>query len=143
MSERILTVHKIERRRKIWAVVIGINNYPYIRPLKYAVNDAKAFYQHLVDSTMIPPENILLLLNEDAKLTRLRSTLGTYLKNKAGREDMVIIYFAGHGATEKDVTSPDGDGLEKYLLPYDVEPKDLYATALPMGEISRIFGSPS
>jgi uncharacterized caspase-like protein len=88
---------------------------------------------------MIPPENILLLLNEDAKLTRLRSTLGTYLKNKAGREDMVIIYFAGHGATEKDVTSPDGDGLEKYLLPYDVEPKDLYATALPMGEISRIF----
>jgi hypothetical protein len=139
LSERILTVHKIERRRKIWAVVIGINNYPYIRPLKYAVNDAKAFYQHLVDSTMIPPENILLLLNEDAKLTRLRSTLGTYLKNKAGREDMVIIYFAGHGATEKDVTSPDGDGLEKYLLPYDVEPKDLYATALPMGEISRIF----
>jgi len=35
--------------------------------------------------------------------------------------------------------SPDGDGLEKYLLPYDVDPKDLYATALPMGEISRIF----
>ena len=52
---------------------------------------------------------------------------------------MVIIFFAGHGATEKDVMSPDGDGLEKYLLPYDADPKDLYATALPMGEISRIF----
>jgi uncharacterized caspase-like protein len=35
--------------------------------------------------------------------------------------------------------SPDGDGLEKYLLPYDADPDDLYATALPMGEISRIF----
>jgi hypothetical protein len=139
LTERILTVHRIERRRKIWAVVIGVNNYPHTRQLKYAVNDAKAFYQHLVDFTMIPPENILLLLNKDARLTRLRSTLGTYLKNKAGKEDMVIIYFAGHGATEKDVTSPDGDGLEKYLLPYDVDPKDLYATALPMGEISRIF----
>jgi hypothetical protein len=139
LTERILTVRKIERRRNIWAVVIGVNNYPHIRHLRYAVNDAKAFYQHLVDFTRIPPENILLLLNEDAKLTKLRSTLGTYLKNKAGKEDMVIIYFAGHGATEKDVTSPDGDGLEKYLLPYDVNPKDLYATALPMGEISRIF----
>jgi len=52
---------------------------------------------------------------------------------------MVIIYFAGHGATEREATSPDGDGLEKYLLPYDVDPKELYATAMPMEEISRLF----
>ena len=65
--------------------------------------------------------------------------LGTYLKKRAGREDMVIIYFAGHGATEKDMISPDGDGLEKYLLPFDADPKDLYASALPMREISHIF----
>jgi uncharacterized caspase-like protein len=52
---------------------------------------------------------------------------------------MVIIFFAGHGATEGDVMSPDGDGLEKYLLPFDANPKDLYATALPMREISHIF----
>lgn len=139
LTEKLLSIHKIERRRKIWAVIIGINNYPNVRHLKYAVNDANAVYDHLVNYNKIPSENVLLLLNEDAKLTKLRSTLGTYLKNKAGKEDMVIIYFAGHGATEKDVTSPDGDGLEKYLLPYDVDPKDLYATALPMGEISRIF----
>jgi uncharacterized caspase-like protein len=35
--------------------------------------------------------------------------------------------------------SPDGDGLEKYLLPYGADPKDLYASALPMREISHIF----
>jgi len=139
LTERILTINKIETRRKIWAVVIGINNYPQIRQLNYAVNDAKAFYQYLINFNKIPPENIVLLLNEDAKLMKIRSTLGTYLKNMASKEDMVIIYFAGHGATEKEATSPDGDGLEKYLLPYDVNPKDLYATALPMGEISRIF----
>ena len=138
-TEKLLSVNKIERRRKIWAVIIGINNYPNVRQLKYAVNDANALYKHLVSYTKIPPENVLLLLNEDAKLTKLRSTLGTYLKNMAAKEDMVIIYFAGHGATEKNVTSPDGDGLEKYLLPYDVNPEDLYATALPMEEISRIF----
>jgi len=69
----------------------------------------------------------------------MRSALGTHLKNNAGKDDMVIIFFAGHGATEKDVMSPDGDGLEKYLLPFDAEPKDLYATALPMDEVSRIF----
>jgi uncharacterized caspase-like protein len=52
---------------------------------------------------------------------------------------MVIIYFAGHGATERDKMSPDGDGLEKYILPYDAQPKDLYASALPMREISHIL----
>ena len=52
---------------------------------------------------------------------------------------MVIIYFADHGATEKDVIRPDGDGLEIYLLPFDADPEDLYASALPMREISHSF----
>lgn len=138
-SEKILVVKQVELRKNIWAVVVGINDYPHTRRLKWAVNDAKAFYRHLVDVIQIPPENVTLLLNQDAGLSRLRSSLGTHLKKKAGKEDMVIIYFAGHGATEKDVLSPDGDGLEKYLLPYDVDPQDLYASALPMREISHIF----
>jgi len=137
--EKILTVHKVEIRKNIWAAVIGVNNYPHVRKLHYAVNDARAFYDHLVHSNHIPAENVTLLLNQEVNLTKVRSILGTHLKNKAGKDDMVIIYFAGHGATEKDVMSPDGDGLEKYLLPYDADPKDLYATALPMEEISRIF----
>jgi hypothetical protein len=138
-SEKILTVHKVEIQKNIWAAVIGVNNYLHVRKLQYAVNDAKAFYDHLVHSNQIPAENVTLILNQEANLTKVRSILGTHLMSKAGKDDMVIIYFAGHGATEKDVMSPDGDGLEKYLLPYDADPKDLYATALPMGEISRIF----
>ena len=139
LSEKSLKVHYTERRKNIWAVVIGINRYPKVRPLKYAVDDARIFYNHLVDFSQIPRENVTLLLDQDATLTRVRSALGTHLKNKAGKDDMVIIFFAGHGATEKEGMSPDGDGLEKYLLPFDADPKDLYATALPMGEISKIF----
>jgi hypothetical protein len=139
ISEKTLRVQHAERRKNVWAVVVGVNRYPKVRPLKYAVNDAKIFYNHLVEFSQIPRENVTLLLDQDATLTRMRSTLGTHLKNMAGKDDMVIIFFAGHGATEKDVMSPDGDGLEKYLLPYDSDPKDLYATAMPMAEVSRIF----
>ena len=138
-SERTLTVHYVEKNKNIWAVVIGIDTYPKIRELKYAVNDARTFYDHLVKHNDIPSENVILLLNQDATLIKIRSTLGTILKNKAGKDDMVIIFYAGHGATERDAYSPDGDGLEKYLLPFDADLKDLYATALPMGELSRIF----
>jgi hypothetical protein len=139
-AEKIISVRSVEKKRNVWAVVIGVNSYPNIRRLKYAVNDATAFCNHLVEYNQVPKENVVLLLDEDANLTRLRSALGIYLKNKASKEDMVIIYFAGHGATERDATSPDGDGLEKYLLPYDVDPKELYATAMPMEEISRLLG---
>jgi hypothetical protein len=138
-TEKTLIVHHIARRRNVWAVVIGINDYPRVRKLKYAVNDAKAFYDLLVNTNQIPAENVFLLVNDQADLKQMRSTLGTRIKNKASRDDMVIIYFAGHGATERDPMSPDGDGLEKYLLPYDADPKDLYASALPMREITHIF----
>ncbi len=137
--EKSITVDCVERRRNLWAVVVGINSYPNIRPLKYAVADARAFYDLLVTGNQVPAENVFLLLNEQATLPALRSALGTKVKNSAGADDMVIIYFAGHGATERDMMSPDGDGLEKYLLPYEADPNDLYASALPMREVAHIF----
>jgi hypothetical protein len=138
-TEKTVTVQYIERLKNIWAVVIGIDKYPNIRQLKYAVSDAGLFYDHLIKRNRIPTENVVLLLNQDATLTKIRIILGTDLKNKASKDDMVVIYFAGHGATERDAQSPDGDGLEKYLLPFDADLKDLYATALPIEELSRIF----
>jgi len=37
----------------------------------------------------------------------------------------VIIFLAGHGAAEQDVSSPDGDGLEKYILPSNADQRPL------------------
>ncbi len=138
-TEKIIQVKRIERRRRTWAVVVGINNYQRVPKLKYALNDARGFYDYLTKVANIPPENVVLLLDEKATLSSLRSALGTMLKRKASKDDTVIIFFAGHGATEKDALSLDGDGLEKYLLPYNADPNDLYATALPMREIGYIF----
>ena len=138
-SEKKVVVSYAETRKNVWAVMIGINNYQNVRHLKYATKDALAFYNYLVKTIRIPEENIFLLLNEQAYLYKIRSVLGTHLKRKAGKDDMVIIFFAGHGATEEDSMSPDGDGLEKYILPYDADLKNLYASALPMSEISKIF----
>ena len=138
-SEQIVSVRRNPLRRNVWAVVVGINRYARLPRLKYAVNDARAFYDFLINANRIPAEKVTLLTDAQADLKNLRSVLGTELKRNAGQDDRVIIYFAGHGATERDTMSPDGDGLEKYLLPYDAEPDDLYATAMPMREIAHIF----
>ena len=139
ITEKTITVHMTKKRGEIWAVIIGINKYRNLPSLKYAVNDAREIYRYMIEVNQVPQDHIWLLLDEDATLDNIRSTLGTKLRRKAGKEDMVIVYLAGHGATEKDDSSPDGDGLEKYILPHNADPSDLYASAMPMGEISRIF----
>lgn len=139
VTERTVIVHFTPSRRNVWAVVVGINDYPHLPKLKYAVNDAKAFRRLLVEKNLVPAENITVLLNEQATLRKLRSALGTGLKGAAGSDDMVIIFYAGHGATERDAMSVDGDGLEKYILTYDTDPSDLFSTALPMRDLALIF----
>ncbi|MFO7706975.1 MAG: caspase family protein [Desulfobacterales bacterium] len=125
-------------RRNIYAVVVGINDYPKFPKLKYAVNDAREFLRFLVETNNIPTQNITVLINEEATITNLRSALGTTLRTAAGPADMALIFFAGHGTTEPDSESADGDGVEKYLLAYDTIPGDLYSTGLPMREVSHI-----
>jgi hypothetical protein len=138
-SQKILSVQLAKKREEVYSVVIGINKYKNFPSLKYAVNDARDFYRYLVEVNQVPKDHIWLLLDEEASLERIRSTLGTLLPRSAGKNDTVIIFLAGHGATDKDPSSPDGDGLEKYILPHNANPKDLYATAMPMSEVARIF----
>jgi len=139
INQKSISVQLVMKREEVYAVVIGINKYKNLPSLKYAVNDAREFYRYLVEVNKIPKNHVWLLLDEEATLDKMKSTLGTSLRQNAGKDDTVIIFLAGHGATEHDASSPDGDGLEKYILPYNANPKDLYASALPMSEIARIF----
>ena len=50
-----------------------------------------------------------------------------------------FIYYAGHGAPEVDLSGQEPDGYSKYLVPYDAESKDLFATAINMAEVETFF----
>lgn len=126
-----------------WAVVIGIGQYKdhAIRPLRFAVADAKAVYDFLVDPKGggFPKGNVQLLLDQQATQVVLRSALGTTLARRAVGGDTVFIYYAGHGAPEADLANREPDGYAKYLVPYDADPKDLFATAINMAEVETFF----
>lgn len=126
-----------------YAVVIGIGKYkdPGIPTLKYAANDALSIYNILIDPKYgnFPKENVLLLLDEQATLTEIKSAMGTYLARKAGKDDTVAIYFAGHGSPEIDPTGKADDRLEKFIVPYDARKDDLFGYGLSMDEIRNIY----
>ncbi|MBI4247339.1 MAG: caspase family protein, partial [Candidatus Rokubacteria bacterium] len=123
-----------------WAVVIGIDQYrnPSIASLRYATADAEAVFRLLTTKGGVKPENARLLLNEQATQRALRQVLGDVLRQKALKDDEVIIYYAGHGTTEPDAGAEGG--LAKYLVPWDADPESLFSTAIPMEEVDRVFG---
>jgi hypothetical protein len=127
-----------------WAVVIGIGRYDRaeIPALRYAAADAEKFAEVLVDQGGFRKDRVLLLTDRSERKPTLRNVkwaLGTFLARSAGKDDLVVIFFAGHGAPEIDPRGTEPDGLAKYLVPIDADPDDLYATALPMDELQTIF----
>lgn len=126
-----------------YGVVIGIGKYKDkdIPTLKYAKEDALEIYNILTDPKYgnFPEENVRLLLDEQATLTEIKSAMGTFLAREAGKDDLVCIYFAGHGSPEIDPTGKADDKLEKFIVPYNAKKDDLFSSGLSMDMIRRIL----
>jgi uncharacterized caspase-like protein len=119
-----------------WAVIVGVSEYqnPGIPSLKFADKDAEAFANFLrrPEGGGYDSDHLHLLLNKDATLANVRANLINFL-NQAIDMDLVIIYFAGHGAPEP--ARPQN----MYLLTYDSDPMALGTTAFPMWDIQTVL----
>ena len=124
-----------------WAVVIGINRYRdrRIPALATAEADAEKMAATISGRIGLTRDHIKVLKGTDATQQSIRSALGTWLARKATKDDLVLIFYAGHGAPETDYSKKSPDGYAKYLVPYDAKADDLFATAIPMTEIATIF----
>lgn len=142
-SSKSVTIYRESQRGELWAAVIGINRYQNSKiSLKYARNDAEAFADYLRNHMGLDDKHLFELYDAKASLRNIRSVLGTKLRRKADSpEDTVFIFYAGHGAPLEDYTNKDGDGISKYILPYDADLEDIYSSAMPMDEIAQIFSA--
>lgn len=121
-----------------YAVVVGVSRYRNasagLSNLRYADRDARAFRDFLLspEGGSFHPENIRFLINEDATAENVRSALFTFL-TKPGPDDLVVLYFAGHGAADPN------DPRNLYLLTHDTKPDDMGGTAFPMWQLLDVF----
>ena len=133
-AQAALAAAAIAPDAKTFALLIGISQYqklPQDLWLQYAHADAATFAQHLQSGRGggVPPENLLLLSNEQATTAAVRNAFQTFLRNRAGKKDTVFIMVAGHGTV---------DSKGAYILTYDSDPQDLSTTAIPMQEIQDL-----
>jgi uncharacterized caspase-like protein len=127
-----------------WALVIGIASFEdkIIPPLNYTANDAKSFADVLLSPKygQFKPENVHILLNEQATTRHIKEQLN-WLARSAAPDDVVVVYIAAHGSPREVDTA----GVS-YIITHDTDigtdinnpdVDSLYATALPMIDLAN------
>jgi formylglycine-generating enzyme required for sulfatase activity len=119
-------------KSKRWALIIGIGQYESkddINPLRFAVNDATAIRDALIDplSGTFLADHVLLLTDSALQKPTRANILENLavLENMMKPEDTLLIFFSGHGYPK---------GQEVYLLPQDARLTILQKTAIPLTE---------
>lgn len=113
------------------ALVVGVANYPKVRPLPETVlHDARDLRDLLTDPTACgyPPDQVTQLLDGEATAAALRAALEA-LAARTDPDDTAVVYFSGHGAH---------DVAQQYILPYDCNPTDLPGTAISGDEMTAL-----
>ncbi|MEM1324041.1 MAG: caspase family protein [Bacteroidota bacterium] len=83
---------------KVWAVVIGVSSYGHMPALRYTDDDAYRMYAFLKspEGGALRDDQISILIDEEATKANIVNTM-TEVFSKAGPNDLVMLYFSGHG----------------------------------------------
>lgn len=122
--------------RESFAVVIGINEYRSWPRLKHAVADAGAIKDLLIRKYRFKPANVFTLVDGEATRERILSLLGEKLADPklVHREDRVLVFFAGHGATRKLASGRELG----YIIPVDANTRTVASQAISMTHLQDI-----
>ena len=119
-----------------YALVIGVGTFsdPRIPRLPACPRDASEIAKVLTDPAagMFPKDHVNLLLDEQVTPENVKDALDQ-LARAAGPEDLVVVFFSGHGATD--------DQKRAYWVMSNTKVDKLRATALPETDISELLGA--
>ena len=119
---------------KSWGMVIGINDYQGEHPaLANARNDAVAFADLLRVNYKF--DEVFTFYDHEATCDTLMDWLRDKLPAQIGKNDRLVIFFAGHGTTRES-----GRGEKRgYLIPHDAQ-AGKYADYIDMTELRDACG---
>lgn len=103
-----------------WALCIGIDHYPMFkgRDLRGCANDARQIAGLLTERFGFPARQIRTLLNEQATKEAILGSLDD-LVQQAGKDDVVVVHYSGHGSQMTDREGDEEDGMDETILPCD------------------------
>lgn len=106
---------------KIWAVIVGVAAYNSMPSLRYTDDDAYKIYAFLKspEGGALPDEQIKVLIDDSATKKGILDSMEE-LFAKADKNDMVMLYFSGHGLAGSFIPH-DFDGMNNRIKHSDIE----------------------
>ena len=114
------------------AILIGIEKYKNLPKADFANSDARVFYDYAIRALGIDPENIKLLVDQDAEQAEILRTLKSWLPARVRPSTNIFLYYSGHGL-------PTSDGKGLYLLPVGADKDFVDRTSLLQAEINSLL----
>ena len=117
-----------------FAVLIGVDDYAHIKPLRYTKNDVEALRDQLL-AVGFDPDNVVTLTSALETKNRptkrnIETVIGGML-NVAQEGDFILIHLSGHGAEF---------GGEARFCPEGAKESDLQATTVSIKAIYEAMG---
>jgi formylglycine-generating enzyme required for sulfatase activity/uncharacterized caspase-like protein len=124
-----------------WAIAIGINQYRYLQPLHYAVQDAAAMCDYFRNEVRF--EQVYYFADSSPPIQQdygppldsvpMFTTLKRFLRSRFEHPflqtgDNLWFFFAGHGVRHED---------RDYLMPIDGDPGEVDGTAIPLSYVTE------
>ncbi|HEX2056590.1 MAG TPA: tetratricopeptide repeat protein, partial [Nitrospiraceae bacterium] len=121
---------------KSWGLIIGIENYAVAPAVPGAIERGKEVAGAL---RRLGFDEIIELYDKDAASKRMLQMLTDHLPRKVGRQDRVVIFFAGHAGVASDTPGKELG----YLVPWDAQPTNVTksVTVDQLKEFSRRIAS--
>ncbi len=124
--------------REVWALSVGISGYPSTADvLNRASMDAVEVYDFLTGEQGVPADHAVLLVDDMATMEAFRESLSDLLA-AAGSEDVLLVFFSGHGFRLNPGTGgeEEGDSANETLCLYDgdIEDDELAGTVADLAE---------
>ncbi len=122
-SPQPTTQATVTKDLKVWAIVIGVGAYNHMPPLKYTDDDAYRMYAFLKspEGGALSDDQIRILIDEDATKAKILSHMDE-LYSQAGPNDLIMLYFSGHGL-KGSFLPIDFDGFNNKLLHDEINQK--------------------
>lgn len=117
-DKSILEVNSTSAKKKVFALLVGINEYQEVGKLSGCLNDVRAVKKYLVNS---PDFDVQVEELTDQAATRKGIAAGFQnFLSQAGRNDTVLFYYSGHGTQEyADPLWDETDERLECLVCYD------------------------
>ncbi|GIW86826.1 MAG: hypothetical protein KatS3mg108_1150 [Isosphaeraceae bacterium] len=105
--------------RKSKALIVGIDDYESVSPLRGCVNDTRDIADVLIQVFEFPADSVKVLVDRDVRRSKLRPLMNWLFEDMA-EGDRAVFHFSGHGSQVVDEEGEETDGLDEILCLQDM-----------------------